>query len=94
MDMDSKITKTQIDRLGDRLRTGTFSDADLRLLDEYRRSFASAYEILIQKIRNRTPEVWNDRIKGIYDGMDHIRITLLESFDRIVALYQQEGDSR
>lgn len=38
------MTKAQIDRLGDRLRTGLISETDLRLLHEYRRSFANAYE--------------------------------------------------
>ncbi|HEX3143351.1 MAG TPA: hypothetical protein VHQ64_05225, partial [Pyrinomonadaceae bacterium] len=40
-------SNTQIDRLGDRLRTGDFSDEDLRALDEYRLSFSDAYEFVI-----------------------------------------------
>ena len=39
-----KISKTQIDRLGDRLRKGAITEEDLQLLDEYRRSFHNAYE--------------------------------------------------
>lgn len=35
----SEISKTQIDKLGERLKKGEITDADLRLLDEYRRSF-------------------------------------------------------
>jgi putative GTP pyrophosphokinase len=46
------ISKTQIDRLGNRLRKGDITDADLRLLDEYRRSFSDAYEIIVRAIRN------------------------------------------
>lgn len=46
------MTKTQIDRLGDRLRKGNISDDDLRLLDQYRRSFSQAYEIVIGAVRN------------------------------------------
>jgi hypothetical protein len=42
-----KISKTQIDRLGDRLRKGNITDEDLRLLDEYRRSFSGAYETVV-----------------------------------------------
>ena len=50
--MSSDITKTQIDLLGDRLRKGATSDADLRLLDAFRRSFASAYEEVIRTVKN------------------------------------------
>lgn len=46
-------SNTQIDRLGDRLRTGDFSDEDLRALDEYRLSFSDAYEFVIGSIRQR-----------------------------------------
>ncbi len=46
------MSKTQIDRLGNRLKKGTISEADLRLLDTYRRSFAEAFEIVIGKIHN------------------------------------------
>ena len=45
------LTKSQVDRLGDRLRRGNVSEADLRLLDSYRRAFADAYEIVIWVIR-------------------------------------------
>ena len=41
------ISKTQIDKLGERLRVGSISDDDLRLLDEYRRSFSAAYEFVV-----------------------------------------------
>ncbi len=50
--MASKISKTQIDRLGDRLRKGDITEADLRFLDEYRRSFGEAYEIVVTAIQN------------------------------------------
>lgn len=49
--MVREMTKTQIDRLGDRLRKGKISDDDLRLLDSYRRSFSEAYEVVIETIR-------------------------------------------
>lgn len=49
--MSSELTKTQIDRLGDRLRKGNIEEADLRLLDLYRRSFTDAYEIVVGTIR-------------------------------------------
>lgn len=49
--MSPKISKTQIDRLGDRLREGPTSEHDIRLLDDYRRSFGEAYENVVKKIR-------------------------------------------
>lgn len=47
------LSKTQIDRLGDRLREGSPSDADLRLLDEYRLSFGDTYNAIIRTIREK-----------------------------------------
>ena len=47
------LSKTQIDRLGDRLRKGSPSEADLRLLDEYRLSFGDAYDAIIRTIREK-----------------------------------------
>jgi len=44
-------SNTQIDRLGDRLKKGAFSDEDLRALDEYRLSFSDTYEFVIGSIR-------------------------------------------
>jgi ppGpp synthetase/RelA/SpoT-type nucleotidyltranferase len=49
--MAQEISKTQIDRLGDRLKKGNITEADLRLLDLYRRSFTPAYEIVVGHIR-------------------------------------------
>jgi putative GTP pyrophosphokinase len=46
------LSKTKIDRLGDRLRKGNLTDDDLRLLDEYRRSFAGAYDVVASAIRD------------------------------------------
>jgi len=47
------FSKTQIDRLGDRLKGGPHTESDLRLLDDYRRSFGEAYEAVVQTIRQR-----------------------------------------
>ncbi len=47
------LSKTQIDRLGDRLKKGSPSDDDLRLLDDYRRSFGPAYDFVIGTIREK-----------------------------------------
>jgi len=49
--MAREISKTQIDRLGDRLKKGDITEADLRLLDQYRRSFTGAYEVVVGAIR-------------------------------------------
>ena len=46
------MTATQVDRLGDRLRKGNVSEEDLRLLDDFRRSFSPAYESVVATIRD------------------------------------------
>jgi len=51
--MDSALSKTQIDKLGERLRIGKVSADDLRLLDDYRRSFSQSYEQVVGVIRNQ-----------------------------------------
>ena len=48
-----ELTKTQLDRLGDRLRKGSVTEVDLRFLDLYHRSFAEAYETVVGSIRQR-----------------------------------------
>ena len=50
--MTNNLSKTQVDKLGDRLRKGDITEADLRLLDDYRRSFSEAYEFVVRAIRN------------------------------------------
>jgi putative GTP pyrophosphokinase len=45
--MAGEMSRTQIDRL----RKGNITEADLRLLDEYRRRFTPAYEVVIGRIR-------------------------------------------
>ena len=49
----TELSKTQIDRLGDRLRTGSIEESDLKILDDYRRSFGQAYEEVVRIIRER-----------------------------------------
>lgn len=46
-----QISKAQIDRLGDRLRGASHTESDLRLLDDYRRSFGDAYRAVVRTIR-------------------------------------------
>lgn len=52
-DERERLSKTQIDRLGDRLRAGPPSDEDVRMLDAYRRSFGRAYEVVVSAIRDK-----------------------------------------
>lgn len=51
--MDEQLSKTKVDRLGDRLRAGNITDDDLRLLYEYRRSFSGAYDVIAGTIRHQ-----------------------------------------
>ena len=44
------FSKTQIDKLGERLKKGLPVKSDLEMLDDYRSSFGSAYESVVQKI--------------------------------------------
>lgn len=50
--MATQLTRTQVDRLGDRLRKGHITEPDLRLLDQYRRSFSEAYDVVVEAVRN------------------------------------------
>ena len=52
-DSSVELTKSQINRLGDRLRKGEVTEADHRLLDKYRLSFSEAYETVVGQIRGR-----------------------------------------
>lgn len=45
------VSKSQIDRLGDRLKEGPYSDDDVRELDAYRQTFVDAYTIVVGRIR-------------------------------------------
>jgi putative GTP pyrophosphokinase len=47
------LSNTQVDRLGERLRSATIADADLELLDAYRRSFTAAYEAVVKVLRDQ-----------------------------------------
>ncbi|MDQ3745163.1 MAG: hypothetical protein M3444_12340 [Acidobacteriota bacterium] len=51
--MTKEVSKTQVDRLGERLKRGNITEEDLRLLDQYRRSFAEAYETVVGVVRDK-----------------------------------------
>lgn len=53
MSRSSELSKSQIDKLGERIRLGDITEADLRLLDSYRRSFTGAYEDVVRQIRDQ-----------------------------------------
>lgn len=50
--LSGELTKSQVNRLGDRLRKGEPLATDLEMLDAYRRSFDSAYQLVNQTLRN------------------------------------------
>ena len=50
------LSKTKIDQLGDQLRRGAASQVDLRLLDEYRRSFEPAIDTVTRQIIQLTTD--------------------------------------
>jgi len=51
--MKSQFTKSQIDRLGYRLRDEQLTEDDIKILDEYRRSFGPAYNTVIETVREK-----------------------------------------
>ena len=51
--MTGQFTKSQVDRLGDRLRSGKYKESDLVFLDDYRKSFHEIYDTTVKTIRGR-----------------------------------------
>ena len=51
--MTRQFTKSQVDRLGDRLRSGKYKESDLVFLDDYRKSFHEIYHTTVKTIRDR-----------------------------------------
>ncbi len=49
----SSYSKSNVDRLGERLRSDAVSDDDLLLLDTHRRSFQTSYEFVIDTVRHQ-----------------------------------------
>jgi ppGpp synthetase/RelA/SpoT-type nucleotidyltranferase len=52
--VEKHLSNAQIDRLGDRLRRQDFGEAELRLLDEFRRTFGPAYDLVVERIQQVT----------------------------------------
>lgn len=49
--MNAKLSRTSVDQLGERLK-GELTEVDLRLLDQYRRSFRPDYEAVVNVLRS------------------------------------------
>jgi putative GTP pyrophosphokinase len=49
--VEKPLSKARIDRLGEQLRRETYGEAELRLLDEYRRGFGGAYDAVVETIQ-------------------------------------------
>lgn len=49
----SDLSKNQIDKLGDRLKKGNITDSDIKLLDDYRKTFDTAFENVINFVSSR-----------------------------------------
>lgn len=47
------LSKSQVDRLGNRLRQGAPTEEDLRLLDDYRSTFDAPFRFVVSTIRTR-----------------------------------------
>ncbi len=56
----TSLSKTQIDKLGDRLRNGEATSEDLLTLDMYRRGFEPVYAVALKKLR----ENFRDEVSG------------------------------
>jgi hypothetical protein len=51
--LTDRLSRTQIDKLGERLKGDQPSESDLQLLDEYRRSFSQPYDAVVRAIREQ-----------------------------------------
>ncbi len=71
--LTATLSKTQVDRLGDRLREGAYGESEVRLLDEYRQSFREAYENVFRAIRERGFEPTGRAAKSIVSIVEKLR---------------------
>lgn len=98
--MSKAVSKTQVDRLGDRLRKGNITEDDLRLLDQYRRSFREAYDTAIGRIRNElsleptgrpaksttsiSDKLRRESIRLVRNEASTMRLEILEKFHELI----------
>ncbi|PYR77274.1 MAG: hypothetical protein DMF87_16425, partial [Acidobacteria bacterium] len=67
------LSKNQIDKLGERVKAGNLTDQDLRSLDEYRRSFAMAYDVAFSVSRSFTKQEPTGRFKSNNSIVEKLR---------------------
>lgn len=48
--MNERLSKSQIDKLGERLKDAQPSETDLEMLDQYRRTFGDAYDAVVRTV--------------------------------------------
>jgi putative GTP pyrophosphokinase len=78
------LSKSQIDRLGHRLRKERPNETDLRLLNTYRRSFIDPYETVVGKIKDqlklqptgRTPKTATSILEKL--RREHVRLSQMQ----------------
>ena len=51
--MSDEISNSKVDRLGERLRSGELDTSSISLLDQYCRSFTTAYEAVLLTLRDQ-----------------------------------------
>lgn len=71
--MSAKLSNTQVDKLGERLKKGAHSEDDLRMLDEYRRTFGEAYEIVVRTVRGQLQDPTGRSGKSTQSIVDKLR---------------------
>jgi len=71
--LTATFSKTQVDRLGDRLRGGAYGESEVRLLDEYRRSFRDAYESVFRALCEQGFEPTGRAAKSIVSIVEKLR---------------------
>jgi len=75
-----ELSKTQIDRLGERLKTGRFSEADLEALDRYRASHRDAYQKVVATLRDQFKRSPTGRpSKSTTSIVDEIEVAILQA---------------
>lgn len=76
-------SKTQLDKLGERLRSGSREEADIRALDDYRHSFRQAFDAVMKSLQHlRTEQTGRMKTVGaIVEKLNRQRIRLTQIQD-------------
>jgi len=78
------LSKTQIDRLGEKLRAGTYGEEELRVLDEYRHMFGTPYDDVVERLRT----VVDAPVSGRPPGMTVMVGGSEDAFTRCLPLFK------